>query len=348
MDDGQGEVSWRALFQSALPNIYVGVAVSALLGVAAYLGWAILHDKTGNPTFNFIGIVIIFMAALTVAATIFVGLKLANPLEAFGLPTGSMRALLAIGIMILFVVFGLPMISATPSEVVAAQRGEVAPEKLQETIRFHQDQGLKVRIISDGTPAVPATATTPAQPGAKAVFETFGHVDLRSPETIDFGKQILTAVITLLTSVVSFYFGSRSATEGQRGSDTEPAAPADLAALRKQLDSSRTALDPDWATAAARVETLTKDPTTATNTPRTTALTEAEALRAEAAKQRDALDKVLADADAALASLASATSAEDRKRYEATARAQLGQAAPLLKAAQKAQTAYTDKVKAIP
>jgi hypothetical protein len=248
--------------------------------------------------------------------------------------------------MILFVVFGLPMITSQGTDPVKPQTSVVAPEQLQQAIQFHRDQGLRVRVIDYGSAAVPATATTPERPGTQAKFETFGRVDLRSPEEVDFGKQILTAVITLLTSVVSFYFGSRSATDGLRESDGgSPTAPTDLAALRKEFEAGRAALDTKLAASAARMDALKAD--TAGRPERAAAIEEAAALRTAAEDARNQLAKTLAAADAALAALNRATGADDRKRHEATAREQLAKAAEQLAAARQAQSAYGDKVKAI-
>jgi hypothetical protein len=62
-----------------------------------------------NPVW-LVGMLINFGAALALIVVVFKWLGLANPAEAFGLPTGSVRALLAVAVMVLLAVFGLAAI----------------------------------------------------------------------------------------------------------------------------------------------------------------------------------------------------------------------------------------------
>lgn len=340
-----------SMFEGALPSIFVAGGILALLLLAGVLGWIVVVAQSSSETFNFIALVIIFMAAVTLAAAVFVGLKLGNPLEAFGLPAGSMRALLAIGVMILFVVFGLPMVSSQGSDRIEARDGTVPAAQLPAAIQLHREQGLRVRVIDYGADPVPAAGTTLARPARPATYQTFGRADLRSPEEIDFGKQVLTAVITLLTSVVSFYFGSRSATDvvarSQSGGGTASAAPTDLTALRKQLQASVAALNSDLLAAGAKIHALQSDPSTATTTARTTALAEAGSLRQTAEGLASTVAGHLAAANTALAAAATATHEDERQRHEAMARERLQQGTSLISEARQAQRAYSAKVQTI-
>ena len=328
---------WQSLLTSALPNIYVGVAIAALLVLAAYISSEIVGSQRADPTYKFIGIVILFMTALTVAATIFVGLKLANPLEAFGLPAGSMRALLAIGVMILFVVFWLPMIGSDGETQLERKGGTLAADQLTSAVQLHPDQSLRVHVIEYGSPTT------------RARFETFGRADLRSPEEVDFGKQILTALITLLTSVISFYFGSRSVADATRPVEggANPAAPADLTALRKQIEAAAAPVHAAVLEAARRIDTLKADPATAADIVRKAALEQADPLRQAAETAREELDRHIRAADAALVSLNTAAGAEERKQLEVTAREQLQKASDALKRVEGAQKALTETVSKI-
>lgn len=340
------------LLGSLIPNIPVGFAIATLLGLAAFLGWRIDGSEPQDATFSFIGIVIIFMAALTVAATIFVGLKLANPLEAFGLPAGSMRALLAIGVMILFVVFGLPMISPQGSDAMEAKEGTVPRAELAAAVQLHREQGLRIRILDYGSDAVPAAGTTQFQAARPARFQTFGRIDLRSPEEVDFGKQVLTAIITLLTSVISFYFGSRSAAEvaeRQRESILPgvPGTPGTPGALSQQLKAGQAALAAELAAQAAKIQTLKNDPAVASDPGRAAALAEAEKLGRPAEALSAQLSQRLAAADSALAAAAAATAPEERERHQAAAKIHLQMASVLLEQGMKLKQAWADKVGAL-
>jgi hypothetical protein len=239
--------------------------------------------------------------------------------------------------MILFVVFGLPMISAPATDPIPAAIGQVAPDKLQEAISFHRDQGLRIRILDYGAPAVPPNGPVAGRDAIPAKYETFGRIDPRSPESVDFGKQILTAVITLLTSVVSFYFGSRAVTDG-----TAPAAPGgaggDPAADRKRIDSAWNDLAGRIAALGARVDKAPAD-----TQARQAALTALAPLRKRIEDRKAEIDQHLAAANAALI-LAAAAAGAEAVRQSNVASAQLAAAESLMAAAEADQTAYGQAV----
>jgi len=193
------------------------------LGIYGFLG-------ANSETFRFISLLIIFMCALAAAATVFYGLEMGNVQEAFGLPSGSVRGLLAMGIMILFVVFGLPLIT-TPKDMPArladqpVSTASVPLALLGSAISQHQAQDLVVVVTDYGRAA---GATGVADPGAPAKISIYQKVRTRPTEELEIARQMLTAIVTLLTTVVGFYFGSRTA--GERVRDDAAAAAAAAAA----------------------------------------------------------------------------------------------------------------------
>jgi hypothetical protein len=215
---------------------YAAWALGALFAGSLALGFFALKVGTQSDIFRFIALLIIFLTALAASSALYTGLSMGSRDEAFGLPSGSMRALLAIGIMILFVVFGLPMITPRQTEV-SAKEVSVPVEQLAATIRLNREQGFEVRILDPGVAgtassapsqppaqkgaagntAAPAPATAPAKagPARPAKIEIVRMTSASAGQT-DLNKQMLTAIITLLTTVVGFYFGSRSATDGAR------------------------------------------------------------------------------------------------------------------------------------
>jgi len=211
-----GEASEPKISVFRPPPFWVLLGIVVLLAGSVGLGLFDWLTKSDSDIFKFIALLIIFMTALAACAVIFAGLGMQNPAEAFGLPPGSVRPLLAIGIMILLVVFGLPAIAPPEGDMLAPREVAVPAAQLDSAVRFHRDQGLNVRILAYGAAAAPATATGPAVTAAPARIEISGRAETRSTAQGDLIKQLLTAIITLLTTIVGFYFGSRSVSEAAR------------------------------------------------------------------------------------------------------------------------------------
>lgn len=195
----------RSYVVSGLSILFIG---SVGLGLYGLFGGV----NASSEIVRFISLLIIFMAALAAAATVFVGLNMGNVFEAFGLPTGSVRALLAMGIMILFVVFGIP--SITPPKDSPPRLSDqpvsttsVPLAQLPAAISQHQAQDLVVVVVDYGRPA------NGGDQGAPAKINIYQKVRTRPAGELDIARQMLTAIVTLLTTVVGFYFGSKTATE---------------------------------------------------------------------------------------------------------------------------------------
>jgi hypothetical protein len=177
------------------------VAVGLLLLAFGFSG-VLSFSKSlqpSNPVW-FIGMLVAFAASLALIAVVFRWLGLAAPAEAFGLPAGSVRTLLAAGVMVLFAVFGLQTlnVNAGLSDTAlgtAVFKGTTA--ELQAEVERYRRIGLGAIVdgMEQDTVKLRLYRITPAKPA----------------ETIDMEKQIVTALVTLVTSVVSFYFGSRTA-----------------------------------------------------------------------------------------------------------------------------------------
>jgi hypothetical protein len=194
---------------------------------------AVIDPLTGNKRldpdnpFWFVGLLVVFAAALTLMAIVFRWLGVENREEAFALPSGSVRTLLAVGVMVLFAFFGLTFfdhaatggpkerLAAVPLRTVDAPTDAAA---LAKDIARYEGHGLV------------------ALPTAAGKLELY-QKEATLPEGVtDMQKQMLTTVGALLTTVLGFYFGSRSA-EGARGGGT-PAAPVSdgTEALVQDLD----------------------------------------------------------------------------------------------------------------
>ncbi len=241
-------------------NYAVGGAATLVVLLALFV-WLLTGDKhvdLGNP-FWLVGLLVIFGAALTLIAMVFRALNMANKDEAFGLPSGSIRTLLAIGIMVLFAVFGLSFFDSAkqaserprPSEK-AVEEVEAPAKGVDEEVKRYESKGFAVVVKSRGSEGPPPV---------NAQLKLFRVEISRPADIVDMQKQMLTAVATLLTTVIGFYFGSRSA-EGARdakakasGTDgADPKSPGDDDS--KQLEADVKALDGELKDALARLDEI--------------------------------------------------------------------------------------------
>ena len=193
---------------------------SALIGGAAMLIGVLVTGLFVLPTpgeyasaSSFIVLLVILIVALSATAIVFGGLELTNSSEAFGLPSGSIRTLLAIGIMILFAVFGLASLTGSKQLTKINEVKVDSKQVKKEVVRYEAAQ-LVVVVETVGSPAVPASGAVAEIPAVEGKLVLYSKT--KEAGAADLEKQILTAIITLLTSVVGFYFGSKSAAEGAR------------------------------------------------------------------------------------------------------------------------------------
>ncbi len=238
--------SRRSLLESATGRnalLLVGSSIMLLAGTAAIIYAS--GSYSGDSALWFVGFILISLSGLSMTAAIFTALGYAgNASEAFGLPSGSIRAILAIAIMVLLLIFGLPLITwdkaprALDRTAFEAVRVDCAAAAAEVT-RY---QVLHVLAVLDT-----AACGTPPAPGQKAIIHLHGNVRMTMPvEQREQAKQVITAIVTLLTTIIGFYFGSQNALslvnairggegdgdrqnspKGQPGSDTRPEAAAD-------------------------------------------------------------------------------------------------------------------------
>ena len=203
---------------------YLGGAVGAglvlivLPCVALFVGMNRMDNTpaVGLPILAVFGIMILF-GALALVSTLFARLGLADSAQALALPEGSIRAAIALALIVLFAIVSIMLYQSI-------SRPYVIPG-LSDTDKAALVKDPTNRVIA----VVPECRTKPAVAALEdcAAADLRYSVHLRQPpgqESTDLAKQLLILVGTLMTSVTSFYFATR-AVEPKR--KDEPAAPTE-------------------------------------------------------------------------------------------------------------------------
>ncbi|CAN0378364.1 unnamed protein product, partial [Phaeothamnion confervicola] len=159
------------------------------------------------------GGLIVIIIALGGLTAIIGALGLSNHSEAFALPGGTVRSVLALGILTVLIFFALNQFNSTFAPTLS-------PTPLTEvTIAAEPAGTFKDRVDAAKTNWEGAKLVAVEMGGGRYLL--FHKVE--NKDGIEFAKQLLVMLGTLLTSIVSFYFGSRVA-EGQRPADGGGAA----------------------------------------------------------------------------------------------------------------------------
>jgi hypothetical protein len=151
-----GIAQWKAAL------IVVAVSSGLTLAFVAVLGWTLrgLQDEIKLPLLV-VAAVAGLLASLALVVAVFALYQLADKTYALGLPDGSVRAIIA---LLLIVLFSVTTVFLT----------------------------VRLQNAAAGAPVV------------------------------DFAKQILTILGTLMTAVASFYFGTRAVADGAKASQSGP------------------------------------------------------------------------------------------------------------------------------
>ena len=215
-----------------------GLSGWALVGSALLvggLGALIAFDLCQTPEV-YMAIVIVLaiavlMVLLLIMASSFARLNLANAQRAMGLPEGSIRAIIAISLIMVFISFGIYLFNevADPGETITlmglteAQRNEIPTENILSDVE-HTTYDVKIRSDPPkGKVTKTVTGLTEAQLfqfpegliADKRVPHTTYDVKIRgfgaiSDEASRIAQQLITTIGTLVVTIVGFYFGTRA------------------------------------------------------------------------------------------------------------------------------------------
>jgi hypothetical protein len=189
------------------------IAVGLLAGVFVLLTKLIPKDGNGSLALLAIGGVVVLILLLTAVAMVFSVLDLTNNTQAMGLPEGSIRAVIALSLIVLFAILSVFLYTgvSTGSRVV----NSMVPETLRvQFIRDHAGQDVQSVLLKDKDGITPLKSAD----GKENLYD----VSYRSTNTTadDFAKQMLVLLGTLMTAVTSFYLGAGTATSAAKAGET--------------------------------------------------------------------------------------------------------------------------------
>lgn len=196
--------------------IGAGLVLVVLPSAALYFGVdkMSLKPSVGLPILAVFGVMILF-GALALVATLFQRLELSDPAEALALPRGSIRAAIALALVVLFAIIAIMLYQSLSEPFVVDGKPYAVPGLTVEQLGpiFAETDTRVLAVIPESDDKTKFTV----------------HLAVSPPkEATDFANQLLILIGTLLTSVTSFYFGSHAVPQVPSGvvSRADPSSPS--------------------------------------------------------------------------------------------------------------------------
>jgi hypothetical protein len=190
-------------------KLFIGGAGLVIAAVVVFTGWYIWHSAGGLevtlPLIIIIGVVVLLIV-LGLVTVCFSVLNLANAGQPLGLPEGSVRAVIALMLLVLFAIVAIFLFDSVSKsgkiESIANQTAEQVGDFLTKT----------AQVIS----------VQPALDAGKPELRYTVYYRLPNPASDDIAKQLIVLLGTLVTAVSSFYFGANSVQSAVAKRDAAP------------------------------------------------------------------------------------------------------------------------------
>lgn len=138
--------------------------------------------------------IIVLLVFLTFSSVVFKYIGMADPTQALGLPEGSIRAVIALGLILIFMISSLYLYGAVEKS------GEMSVQKYTNITQKQLDE-----IPQDEIAYIQRTGVL----NNETLFNV-GRMLEKSSASEDIAKQIITTLSTLVVAVAGFYFGSKA------------------------------------------------------------------------------------------------------------------------------------------
>jgi len=187
-------------------NQWIAIILSLLGFLASIVGFGailwVLQDQAVEITLPILLVtsIVSLLAALSAMVAVFTTLRLSNREYALGLPQGTVRAVIAISLILIFMTTSI-FLSGRLQETTVVSKN--FPE---EQLQNFQERIVSMEVKTDSA-------------GNKIYEVTL--IQEVNQATIDFAKQILTTISALVIALVGFYFGSRAASQRQEEHHTD-------------------------------------------------------------------------------------------------------------------------------
>jgi hypothetical protein len=177
-----------------------------------------------------IGGVVVLILLLTAVATMFSILSLTNKDQAMGLPEGSIRAVIALSLIVLFAILSVFLYQNVSKGGPIVTISNMSDSDRAQFIRDHANaRDVQAVIVKDqtGQPRTFNDSSGQLIRNADGTPKYYYDVSYRSANTAseDFAKQLLVLLGTLMTAITSFYLGAGTVTSAVRAGSEASASP---------------------------------------------------------------------------------------------------------------------------
>lgn len=175
------------------------VAIGFLAGITWLVAWLADRNKTGPEvalSLQFVAAAVLLILVVCILAIVFRLLGLDDRTRAMGLPDGSIRAIIALLLIVLFFLAAVFLFESTQDRPDATVRRTLQGITSDRLAGIPTEQVLSLQSRTEGT--------------ATVYDVELSQAPTNTAESNDIAKQLITVVGTLVTAVAAFYFGASS------------------------------------------------------------------------------------------------------------------------------------------